>query len=66
VSYDRCVAIYRRLREEHRDNPDLLAIVEQFGHEIAFLRTLDERTAMLQADIACQKASDNSRDGKLP
>lgn len=61
MSYESCVATYRRLREEHRDNPEQLAVVEQFGRDIAYLRTNDEITANLEAKLAIEKASASSR-----
>lgn len=63
MSYERCVATYLRLREEHRDNPELLALVEQFGYEIAYLRTHEELTAKLEAQLAIEKARDSSSRG---
>lgn len=61
MSYERCVAEYRRLRTEHRGNPRMLAIVEQFGYEIAYLRTNDELRAKLEAQLAIDKARASSR-----
>ena len=61
MSYQRCVATYRRLRQQHRGNPEILAIVEQFGHEIAFVRVHEELNARLQAQLAIEKARDSSR-----
>lgn len=61
MSYERCLSTYRQLREEHRDNPELLALVEQFGYEIAYVRTHEELTAKLAAQIAIEKARESSR-----
>ena len=61
MSYDRCLATYRRLRDEHRENPELLALVEQFGYEIAYVRAHEELTAKLAAQVAIEKARESSR-----
>lgn len=61
MSYERCLSTYRQLREEYRDNPELLTFVEQFGYEIAYVRTHEELTAKLAAQIAIEKARESSR-----
>lgn len=61
MSYERCVATYRRLRIEHRNNPEMLARVEQFGYELAYVRTHEELAAKLQAQMVIDKARTSSR-----
>lgn len=63
IGYEKCVASYRRLREQHRTNPGALEIIERFGREIAYLRVLDERSAALEAHLAIEKAQKESPQG---
>ncbi|TXT24962.1 MAG: hypothetical protein FD131_4769 [Rhodocyclaceae bacterium] len=61
IGYDKFVASYRSLREQHRNDPQALEIIERFGREAAYLRVLDERSAALEAHLAIEKAMQSSR-----
>ncbi len=60
MSYDRFLRTYQKLRREHRDNPDALVLIDQFGLEAAQLRILDEQSAALEANLAIEKARRSS------
>lgn len=55
MSYEKFCATWRRLREECKGDPAAEAVIEEFGRTVAYLRTLDERSAMLQAELAIEK-----------
>ena len=61
MSYESCLATYQNLRKKHQDNPELLAIVEQFGYEIAYVRAHEEVSAKLEARLAIDKANAASK-----
>ena len=62
MSYDRFLATYRKLRREHRSNPDALVLIDRFGLEAAQLRILDEQSAALEANMVIELARRGSQD----
>lgn len=63
MSYERCVATYREMREKHRNDPEKLEAIEQFGRNIAYQRTHDELAAKYQARLAIEKAKRSAQRG---
>lgn len=57
MSYERFVDTYRRLRKQHKDDPEAIALIDQFGRDAALQRVRDEQNAALAATLAIQKAS---------
>ena len=62
MSYVRFLASYRKLRREHRNDPDALVLIDRFGLEAAQLRTLDEQSAALEANMVIELARRGSQD----
>ena len=54
MSYDRFLSTYRKLRREHRNNPDALVLIDRFGLEAAQLRILDEESAAIEANMVIE------------
>ena len=61
MSYDRFLSTYRKLRREHRNNPDALVLIDRFGLEVAQLRILDEESAAIEANMVIELARRGSQ-----
>ncbi len=57
MSYERFVDTYRRLRKQHKDDHEAIALIDQFGRDVALQRTCDEQIAACAATLAIQKAA---------
>lgn len=62
MSYKSAVAAYHRMREQHQGNPEALAMVAQFGMEVAEERVADVLHASAIACILIEKARQTSAD----
>lgn len=56
MSYEKAVATCRKLRAIHQHDDAMMALIEEFGHNIALQRANDEITAMMMAQMAIEKA----------
>jgi hypothetical protein len=56
MGYDKFCRTFYAARQAHLDDPEMLAVIDQFGKDAAYLRMLDERTAALQARLAIADA----------
>ena len=56
MGYEKFCATYHSLREQHRNDPKALEIIERYGREVAWLRVLDIFSTCFMAEFAIAKA----------
>lgn len=56
MSFEKCVATYQRLCDEHQHDAEALKRVHVFGQEITYMRLMDVLSASLEAYLAVEKA----------
>lgn len=60
MSFEKCVATYQRLCDEHQHDAGALKLVHVFGQEITHMRLMDLFSASLEAYLAVEKAKQSS------
>ena len=60
MSFEKCVATYQRLCDEHQHDAGALKLVHVFGQEITYMRLMDLFSASLEAYLAVEKAKQSS------
>ena len=60
MSYEKSVATYRRLCDEHKHDPGAMKLIHTFGQEITHMRLMDLFSASLEAYLATKKTKQSS------
>lgn len=61
MSYERCVATYQAMCEKHKADPGALAIVHNFGQDVAYMRISEVFSSAEKAFLTIEKAKASSQ-----